>query len=290
MGREARRKADRRSDRQRLAQIAAADAGRRLARAGDHIEELDQSIQAWFDRGCFALIDRPDPDTGHHVLYARISEPMNPDWSLLAGDAVHSLRSALDLLAYDILAAAHRGAVPSHLQYKSSFPIVGEMTNSGSRRQDPDAEFRRLVSQNLAGIPDQAIHHLREIQPFHSTTSSSSDILLVDDLDRIQKHRRLTLTSASAYVSNLTMGGTGYFPHFWVGGGPVVDGTKVAEWADPQGPSPRLEASFDRRITFGEGEPAAGQALVETLRSCYGAVTEQLNGPLSTFTLWHERH
>lgn len=250
-------------------ELSGPDYSQKLQWAEAHIDALEEAIKAWGERGAYALVHELDPETGHHVLYAQIKEPIEPEWPLLAGDAVHNLRSALDHLAFDMLRRHHGGSLSDALMESSEFPVIGTISpRTGQTRTTPDNDFDSLVGRNLGTIPDALREALRDLQPYkRGPDFASHEIWLVHDLDRVDKHRHLHLITSAANLTQMTMGGAGHFPYFWFGGGHVKDGDKVCEWADPTGPNPQLNAEIAQQIVLGQPEAGAGRELVPTLRA-----------------------
>jgi hypothetical protein len=87
--------------------IAPFEASRlKVQRARTHIAELAAGIGAYLGRCPFHLIVEPFSAAPHLQMHAwtmRISEPIPFILSPILGDAIHNLRSALDLLACDLV-------------------------------------------------------------------------------------------------------------------------------------------------------------------------------------------
>lgn len=253
---------------EREAALFEAGYSQKLRWAADHIDALDESIQGCIDGGGYTLIDKPDPKTDHHVLYAQIKQLPTTTWALLAGDVVHNLRCALDHMVYAAL-DKHCGGVPDENIERADFPIMGMHNMKGGLRTNADADFASTVKRNLGGdLPDQFEETLRELQPYkRGGQYASHELWLIHDLDRVDKHRHLHVVTATANLTHMSMGGTGHFPYFWFGGGEVEHDDKVCEWADPTGPAPNLQATIAKQIVLGKPETGAGRDLVSLLEA-----------------------
>jgi hypothetical protein len=78
----------------------------KLQRARRHIDELDREATAFLGRKPFRLvIEHPPGWTGEpmHAWTVRLRENVPLEWSAIIGNAIHDLRSALDLLACDLV-------------------------------------------------------------------------------------------------------------------------------------------------------------------------------------------
>lgn len=213
------------------------------------------------------------------ALVLHVSEPFPPDWSALIGDAVHNLRSALDHLALALnakgYADANNGAsLPRRNVKDSEFLVVGD-----THPERPPADvFTGSLKKKIATMPSAARGIIEGIQPYKRRDSWATDPLwLIHDLDRIDKHRQLVLSTVATHridVSFFNIDG----PHIESGiglGKPLDDGGELAYWAllpeaqlAPGETPTKVEYDLDvsHRIAFGKGPPCAGWPVVETLR------------------------
>lgn len=103
--------------------------------------------------------------------------------SLVVGDCVHNLRSALDHLVYSLAEFKSMSPRSAKERRDSMFPIC--LSEAGNY-----AEFERQVSRGrLNGIPQPAIARIKLLQP----TSRTDALWILSELENIDKHRRLTL-------------------------------------------------------------------------------------------------
>ena len=73
----------------------------KVERAKEHLYVLHSEYVAFFDRNPFGFANYTNPADGEQVFLARISrQPPTARWGVIAGEIVHQLRSALDLLAW----------------------------------------------------------------------------------------------------------------------------------------------------------------------------------------------
>lgn len=141
---------------------------------------------------------------------------------------------------------------PSMLR-DSEFPVIGDLNERTGSTGDGEHRFNSAAGSKLKGIDPKARAAIKALQPYHRGAAFASDELwLVHDLDRVDKHRRLSVVATAIQASEVSLGGTGYFPYLWIGGGSVEDGTKVAEWADPTGAAPNMKVSMTREIALRE--------------------------------------
>src|SRR5262245_46372286 len=111
----------------------------KVERAKEHRDALDAYIRDTFaiDANRPRLGVKSDPETGEQILYINYMPELDGfanRCSLILGDAVHNLRSALDRLAYQL---AHRSTSGNIQKPKSiQFPIcdtTGEFAGAKAR-------------------------------------------------------------------------------------------------------------------------------------------------------------
>jgi hypothetical protein len=122
---------------------------------------------------------RPD-EVAISIDYAPLLRVL-PELRMRAGDAIHNLRSALDHLAYGIVAEFQK---PSPYLY---FPIDAELNSLKNQ-----ASFREIKQV----APDIADLIVNEIKPY----GTGNLFVKLNHLDRANKHRFLLVHKASAEV------------------------------------------------------------------------------------------
>jgi hypothetical protein len=75
----------------------------KVERAKKHIDDFNQEIIEFTGRDPYGIIEDRDSQPGKLVIRYVVRAPPPHTWPLLVGDAIHNLRSALDLLACDIM-------------------------------------------------------------------------------------------------------------------------------------------------------------------------------------------
>jgi hypothetical protein len=95
--------------------------GVKVERAKEHIRNLEAELIAFAKRHPYDTIGKLDDDTREFVVRARdIRERPDPKWGAIAGDAIHNLRSSLDILWRHVTTAP--GTKPD-LTRGGGFPI-----------------------------------------------------------------------------------------------------------------------------------------------------------------------
>jgi hypothetical protein len=141
------------------------------------------------------------------TAYVTAEQPSTDPPSLLVGDALHNLRSALDLLAF-ALANAHTSPLPKEFVERSEFPIFGDEdgeghTGVGSLRFKERSKNGRPTPRSglakIAGWHPDAQTAVEGLQPYKRGNDFRTDSLwLLHELDRVSKHRLLHVGVAAA--------------------------------------------------------------------------------------------
>lgn len=150
----------------------------KLARAQRHVEDLRSAIQAHFQSNPYRINKREDP-TGDLVYTVEILEQLPPDLGAVVGDAVHNIRSVLELLTWQLVRA--NGGHPNK---DTSFPIC--------RTQ---ASFDQTAQRCLAGASIRAVRFVKRLKPW---PGGNETLVQLHMLDIVDKHR-VILVVGSAY-------------------------------------------------------------------------------------------
>src|SRR5579864_4992836 len=80
----------------------------KIERAKEHIRDLDAAIKRFVQEQPYTLGAKPHriPEIEHTTLYVAEVKPIPDCISLIVGDAIHNLRSALDHLMWQLVEAA----------------------------------------------------------------------------------------------------------------------------------------------------------------------------------------
>jgi hypothetical protein len=135
------------------------------------------------------------------VFAAPTRQPPPYPISVLIGDVLHNLRSALDHLAY-ALACAYTKPLPQEMANSSEFPIFRDEAVFRERSRSGAPTKRSGLHKIRAWHPEaQAL--VERHQPYHAEQGGAlHPLLLVHDLDRISKHR--LIHTALAFGSGTT--------------------------------------------------------------------------------------
>lgn len=131
--------------------------------AGEHLKA--HPIEHWFE---------PDGDVVRVMVKAPVQFPI--EFSIIFGEWLHNLRSALDSLLYELAVEDTRQDPPTRAGNRQ-FPIM----------KTPDSDTK----EKLAGLSEWTRQGIKNMQPYNHTGGvSGSGIWWLDELARIDRHRR----------------------------------------------------------------------------------------------------
>jgi len=173
----------------------------KFKRGREHVELVEECVDEWLGTNAYTISREVDPQSGYTVRRAQIKESPPPRISVLVGDAVQNLRSSLDHAVY-ALAESRLTTIPPEREELLMFPIVGNVNRSG-QAADGAKTFASITRGNrdyLFGIVDPAREFIEREQPYHWGDTPDAFrfhwLWSLHDLNRIDKHRRMALTTA----------------------------------------------------------------------------------------------
>jgi hypothetical protein len=136
--------------------------GAKIERATDHVEKLIRDARD-FERHAYTIREERNPETGTIRLLAKQVGPINPpiQLALIAGEIAYQLRSALDHLVYQLIAANKQS--PNRL---GQFPIFTAR----------DKYLARAPSM-IEGVSSSAKTIIESVQPYHRSARADEDPL-----------------------------------------------------------------------------------------------------------------
>jgi hypothetical protein len=246
--------------------IMSADFSRKLDRAEAHIDTLEDSIHRWLESDAYSLVENLNAQTGEYVLEAKLTKPPCDSWPLLIGDAVHNLRSALDHIAYTLALNGYQiqnpGAmIPPNHQKRIQFPIVA---TSNDPARNVEQFYAQVIIGQLRYVPGPAATCIESLQPYkRSPTDPASDPLwIVNELDVIDKHRKLHAVAVANPVQGFSIGqggGTVEIKDMEISGGTVESDRVLMRFTiGSQTTMPlHMERQFARYVALADGPVGA---------------------------------
>lgn len=143
----------------------------KIERAKHHLRDLERELLPLRGRYHYGPLPQINPDSGETYIEMADIPMYTFDVLSIAGDVVHSLRSALDHLAYQ-LAIAGAGVTPTR---QVEFPIAKDWNTYESEK-----------ARKVEGIGPEAIKEIDRLKPYQG----GNEVLWnIHQLDNIDKHR-----------------------------------------------------------------------------------------------------
>jgi hypothetical protein len=167
----------------------------KLRRAEEHVGVLGEEISAWIDSGTHTFTTERNEQFTELYFRAKLNgpEPNLLRWTLIAGDAVNNMRSALEHLVYSIAKYETRNDPTADIE-RLSFIIV-----------DSPEVWDSKDTQRMAvkfSLPVQKA--IRSVQPFNRTNPLIPPFLsILRDFSNADKHRLLKLAAAAVSAASL---------------------------------------------------------------------------------------
>ncbi len=220
-------------------------------------------IRAFIVKEPFQLVAHEDPATRDLIYRVAIDEQPPMEWATVLGDAVHNLRSALDLMAVALVA---ENSGPQAVTRKTAYPV-----------SDDERTFKRSGIRLLDGASDRALRLTRLLKPYAGGCDTLWELHVLDIDD---KHKLLVPVGAAL---------RGFTPQFKVEGFPddlfkkfnetiviepannlfpLRDGDvvfKVAAAARDSSTIPSHKIHFDVAFADGTGRAVEGEQVLQTL-------------------------
>jgi len=156
----------------------------KVDRARKHADDLEMEVRTFWDANPFEVEMVGTPLTGPGSFRVKRMATVPESIALIAGDAAHNIRSALDHFAWS--------AVPPHQRRRQTcFPVWS------STAAPAPAKWREQVSRQLQGATTDLIEAVVELEAWDAGRDSL--LWVIHELDRIDKHR-LLLSVAIAFT------------------------------------------------------------------------------------------
>lgn len=220
----------------------------KIARARKHITELHNEVVDYVRSKPYKVVIERDNLSENHLWILRVRKAVPKNWTVILGDAIHNLRTALDLLACDLVIL--NGRSPKDVY----FPF-GE---------DAESFDEAIKRRHMDRAGDDIVEIVRSLKPYRG---GNDQLRAIHDLDIIDKHRTLIPVVHYTGIKNLKiMNQSG--SQIEIGNlhvGPVVDGLRIMSL--PPAKNIKIGSSFqpEFEIVFEDGLPCQGEPVVKTL-------------------------
>lgn len=219
----------------------------KVDRANQHANALKATIERWLEDRPYSISFHAEGDTGQQAFLIHIEREPPPEWSVVIGEAVYNLRSALDHAVYAL--SSLDGDPPDGTE----FPIFKDCERFESTSR-PGGRWK------ARGLRQDALAVVESVQPFHHGQDPEIHPLWVlQEFSNIDKHRTLNTTGGVFGTRNLKLSPSGDIRIKNVeirGDGPVTDGAELARWSveGTQG-QVQMEGEIAYDVAFDEAGP-----------------------------------
>ena len=248
----------------------------KFSRAVQHYETLDRQIADFENLYPYSIRVEPTLDRTQAIAYVGGLQDPRSEWSLLTGDCLFNLRSALDHL----ICAVWTGDCDKD---RPEFPIYNKVRKD-SAVTEYGITVPRAAQNKVRKVPAHERAVIYRLQPCNRANDPDPDIgptrdnlWLLHDLNIIDKHRRLNpVRSAWGATTMQGWGGSGTVNYRWVPErGPLKNNAPVGRFVFD---TPQLDMHVDAQVALPVAIEYAGAfaevtQLQVTLWSCIKAVS-----------------
>jgi hypothetical protein len=159
----------------------------KVDRAKLRFDELNAALDAFFRTNPYEVGTRRDPQTRRLIYYLVSVRAVRPEISVIAGEVLQSLRSALDHLAYQLVLVGTGQSGPFNYVY---FPIF-----------DSAAKYKAGKLGQIKGMRQDAIDAIDAIKPYKG---GNDTLWRLHKLNIVDKHR--LLVTVGSQMRSLDLG------------------------------------------------------------------------------------
>ena len=149
----------------------------KIERANQHIVQLESTFRAFVKNNPHRISIQPDVEAGKVKIGVDFGVPLPSLISMITGDAVHNLRTALDHLAC-ALVAANGGTIGSYI----GFPFHEDRAN-----------FEANLERKIKGASKEAVDLIKSLEPYPG--GNGQPLWRLNKLDIADKHHSLILAA-----------------------------------------------------------------------------------------------
>ena len=231
----------------------------KIERAYGHILDVQHAIQAYLGRQPYILVVDLNADKSKRLVKARRVHELDPMVGLVTADAIHNLRSSLDLLA---ICMARKNGITSTAGINFPFGRTKDVFETAAAKAEIKAAF------------GSGLDVVKELQPY----KGGNDLLwALHDLDRRNKHIDLVTTGGmlaqhsvqAVFKPNTTEPLTFSAPQTIN----TLDQETVILEAPNIGSDLNIDAQLIVGVAFGDVEPVKNQPVLATLQNLASLTT-----------------
>lgn len=157
----------------------------KVERAKEHVRNLEVLVEGFKQTNPYEVVAYDEPDTGDLVYEVKVLAQPPPWWGAVVGDAIHNLRSSLDLLVCELVRAEGKEIKPN-----TGFPVFKNAVAFANA-------FKSGVPGQIKGAPKMAVDLIKRAKPYKGGEGA---FWRLHQLDIADKHKLLVPVGA-AYES-----------------------------------------------------------------------------------------
>ena len=231
----------------------------KVKRAKENIDDLAARIRAFDERDPYMFVVGPDPDTRQTIGKIEMREDVDPILGAIAADAIHNLRSVLDVLWRR---ATHQRPGKTDRRSGEYFPFqAAHVLEARHRRAKESSRLKRALKLAC------------EIAPYEGGGDYGDLLCFLNEADRRDKHEVPTLVacrmghlgdpSASIEKNRFIL---------WYAGdmsiGPPLKHGEILWHGPASDPPSYMQTKIGFEVTFSKEGPFRGQPVLHQLTAC----------------------
>jgi len=159
----------------------------KVDRAKRHLADFEAALQAFFAEKPYELVSNPDMQTGEVVYRIKVHKCLPDELSIIVGDVVHNLRSALDQMVCALVRANGQQVTGGN-----AFPILGSAKS-----------FEERSSVKLKNVSFKAARFIRRLKPYQG---GNAPLWMLSELDNMDKHNAIVPIAAGQVQASTQIG------------------------------------------------------------------------------------
>ena len=176
----------------------------KVVRAAEHLAAIRFHVASYAVSKPHEIITQPDgKQKGEFTV------PVPDTISVIAGEIIYQLRSALDHLVFDLVKLNPKG-IPLHNAWfeQCDFPLLTKVPTEGKPPVPRQLPLPcNYWAKKLPGISTEAFTFIEQAQPFYNRKDDGKGLRYLAELSKIDKHRHLHVVAPRlSYNQRITIG------------------------------------------------------------------------------------
>lgn len=181
----------------------------KVKRAQHHMVEIQRLLRAYEESHPYNLIPVGESKHDHKRLYRLVMDDPDPFITIILGEFIHNLRSALDHIVVACSARQER----KHAAYPVTY-IDPRARDGLGQFLNPDADARDAFERCIRGLTAAAETVVIGSQPYAGGDVETARIGVINRLENADKHRQLIVVSNGLHDPIFEFNIAGYVDRF----------------------------------------------------------------------------